>query len=248
MRLSSLTVLRRIAFACLGGVALICVAAVGILIYPQPLFAYHVAEGRLELYSDRPFDPKQGRQVLANIERRMAASPLNDDNKYRIFIANSDWRNRLVFLWSYGAGGVNYYPLRNVFIRAADIDADRVKKRSGALVEPPRTLAYFGAHEIGHSLVAAKLGALAHQRLPVWIREGLADYIAFGGEVEIDELARGLRRDVPELDPQRSGLYARYRLMVAYLLEREDWTIATLLKSPPSGDAVKQRLLKHTKN
>ena len=240
--------LRRVVFGCLGGVALVCVAATGILAYPQPLFAYHVAQGRLDLYSDRPFDPKRGRQVLADIERRIAPSPLNDDKKYRIFIANADWRNRLVFLWSYGAGGVNYYPLQNVFIRAADVDADRVRKRSGALVEPPRTLAYFGAHEIGHSLVAAKLGALAHQRLPTWVREGLADYIAFGGEVEIDELARGLRLSAPDLDPQRSGLYARYRLLVAYLLERENWTIGELLKSPPSGDAVEQRLLKRTGN
>ena len=228
------------------GVLFVCAAALGLLTHPQPLFAYHVAQGRLALYSDKPFDPARGREVLAEIERRLARSPLNDQKHYRIFIANTGWRNRLVFLWNYGAGGVNYYPIPNVFIRKADIDADRVMTSFGMPVPPPRTLASYGAHEIGHSLVAAQIGAIPHFRLPAWVREGLADYIAFGGEVDIGALAQDLRKGAPDLDPHRSGLYTRYRLLVAYLLEREGWTIAQLLAAPPAQASVEQRLLSNT--
>lgn len=231
------------ALGLVGGTLLVCAAALGLLTYPQPLFAYHVTLGRLELYSDRPFDTKRGRQVLADIERRVASSPLNDRKTYRIFIANAGWRSRLVFLWNYGAGGVNYYPLPNVFIRKANIDTDRVMTSFGMPVPPPRTLAYYGAHEVGHSLVAAQIGAIAHFRLPAWVREGLADYIAFGGNVDIDALAQDLRNGAPDLDPKRSGLYARYRLLVAYLLEREEWPIEQLLSAPPTQEAVEQRVL-----
>jgi len=159
-----------------------------------------------------------------------------------VFVANAEWRRRLVYLWNYGAAGVNYYPLRNVFVRRSDIDADRVLRDAGP-VPPPRTLGYYAAHEIGHSLIGERIGALANQRLPVWIREGVADYIGFGGEVDIDALTRALLASEPEMDPKRSGLYARYRLLVAHFLQREGWTIDALLASRLPQDEAERRLL-----
>lgn len=239
-------ILRRIAFGCAGGFLFLTAAGIGILTYPQPLFAYQVAQGRLELFSDRPFDLDKGRLILSDIERRLAASPLNDDKIYRIFVANENWHNRLVFLWNYGAGGVNYYPLRNVFIRAADINSDRVKTSSGTPIPPPRTFAYYGAHEIGHGLIGARVGPLANHRLPAWIREGVADYIAFGGDVDIGALTGRLRAGEAALDPKRSGHYVRYRLLVAYLLEREGWSIDQLLASKLPRAAAEEHLLAGT--
>lgn len=46
-------------------------------------------------------------------------------------------------------------------------------RHSGAFVEPPRTLAHYGAHEIAHSLTGEATGPLRYHRLPVWGREGL---------------------------------------------------------------------------
>src|ERR1700754_598760 len=110
----------RIALAFAGAIALVAATAAAVLAHPQPLFAYHLEQGRLQIWSDRPFDPDQGRRVLADIERRVAQSAFTfGGGTHRIFIANAEWRRRLVFLWNYGAAGVNYYPLRNVFIRAS---------------------------------------------------------------------------------------------------------------------------------
>jgi len=229
-----------------GATVLLTAILAAMLAYPQPLFAYHVEHGHLELWSDRPFNPDKGRAVLADIERRVAHSPFTlGDATHRIFIANDEWRQRLVFLWNYGAGGVNYYPLHNVFIRAADVDANRLLRVRSTV--PPRTLAYYGAHEVGHSLIGARIGAIANWRLPKWIREGMADYIGFGGEVDIDELTRALLADESDLDPARSGLYARYRLLVAYMLRREGWTADRLLASGLSQDEAEWRLRSHTR-
>jgi hypothetical protein len=221
--------------------------ATAVIAYPEPLYAYHVEAGRLALYSDRPFDPDKGRLILADVDRRLATAPAgiaDPDSAYRIFVSNEEWRRRGTFLWNYGAGGVNYYPIAgSIFIRQADIDHDRLFSSDGAHVPAPRTLAYYGGHEIAHSLIGRKVGAIANWRLPVWIRDGLADYVGFGGDVDIDALTAQLRSGDRDLDPRASGLYARYRLLVAYFLEREGWDVDALLASNLPQDEAERLLL-----
>jgi hypothetical protein len=233
--MTSLRVLRRVVLAFLGAAAILSAMVVGVLAYPVPLYAYHVEAGRLGIYSDRPFDAERGRAVLADVERRLRGAPeaLRDDaSAYRIFVTNDDWRRRLVFLWNSRAAGVNYYPIAgNVFIKRSDIDADRVLHGDGTPVEPPRTLAYYASHEIGHSLIGRHIGARANWRLPAWIREGVADYIGFAGEVDVEALGRAWRAGDPVLDPKRSGQYALYRMLVAFLLVHEGWSVDRLLAS-----------------
>jgi hypothetical protein len=240
----SIQAMRHILRACAGAALVLGGSVIAVQAYPQPLFAYYIEHGRLQLYSDQPFDAGNGRRVLADVERRIANSPLDErTGVHRIFVANASWRRRLVFLWADGAGGVNFGLTRNVFIRPADIDADRVMSPLGTPVAPPRTLAYFAAHEIGHSLISERIGSLANWRLPVWIREGLADYIGFAGKVDIEALTRALRADEIDLHPKRSGLYARYRLLVAYFLDREGFSVDQLLVSNMSQPEAEQRLL-----
>lgn len=226
----------------------VAAAGAALLTYPEPLFTQRVEAGRLSLHSDRPFGAANGRRILADVERRLAAAPAaiaDPHAKYRIFVANSEWRRRATFLWHYGAGGLNYYPIGggSVFIRQSDIDRDRVIRSAGDEVEPPRTLAYFAAHEIAHSMIGKHTGAIGNWRLPEWIREGLADYVGFGAQVDIDGLARAFRAGAEDLDPKRSGTYARYRLLVAFFLERERWSVERLLASGLPQSEAEKRLL-----
>jgi hypothetical protein len=233
--LKLLPLLRRLALGLAATLLFAGAAVAGIIAYPEPLYAHHVEHGRLRLYSDRPFDHDNGRALLAEVERRLAAAPpdiRDPDSVFRVIVSNSEWRRRLTFLWNYGVGGVNYYPPGGaVFIRQADIDAGLVLKGNGTPVALPRNFAYYASHEIAHSLVGRRVGAIANWQLPVWIKEGLCDYVAFGGEVDIETLTRALRAGDRDLDPKRSGLYARYRLLVAYFLQREHWTADRLLNS-----------------
>ncbi len=222
------------------------VSMAAVLAYPQPLFPYHVALGRLEIRSDAPFNAESGLNVLRDIDARLRKTSLDTGTEtHRVVVVNAQWRARLTFLWNYGAGGVNYYPLtRNVFVRSSDIDVGLVRRpSSGEFVPAPRTLAYYGAHEIGHSLTAARVGILAYRKLPVWIREGVADYIGFGGVVDVASLAKQLKDGHPDLDPDRSGLYARYRLLVAYLVTTEGWSIEKVIADAPRQIEVESALL-----
>src|SRR4030081_307977 len=111
------------------------------------------------------------KRLLAEVDRRLRLASLDHGNgEHRIFVANSYWHARLVFLWDFGTGGVNYYPLtRNVFIRESDIDSDRVLRTAGP-VPPPRTLAYYAAHEIAHSLAGEAVATPAYHSSPARTR------------------------------------------------------------------------------
>jgi hypothetical protein len=219
-------------------------AGVAVLVHPQPAFAYHVQSGRLSLFSDKPFDTERSKSLLAEVDRRLRLASLDHGNgEHRIFVANSYWRARFVFLWNFGVGGINYYPLtRNVFIRESDIDNDRVLRTAGP-VAPPRTFAYYAAHEIAHSLTGEAVGPLTYHSLPAWIREGVADHIGLAEKVDFEDLIERLRAGDPELDPKRSGLYLRYRLLVAFFLDHEHWSLERLLASPMPQPEAEARML-----
>jgi hypothetical protein len=221
------------------------VATIGAaLVHPQPAFAYHVQSGRLSLFSDRPFDVEKSKRVLKEVDRRLRLASLDHgDGEHSIFVANSYWHARLLFLWNFGAGGVNYYPLtRNVFIRESDIDDNRVLRAAGP-VPPPRTFAYYATHEIAHSLAGEAVGPFGYHSLPAWIREGVADYIGLAQQVDFEDLIERLRAGDPELDPERSGLYLRYRLLVSYFVDHEHWSLERLLASPTPQPEAEARML-----
>lgn len=223
-----LKILSFTAFFCLA----LCGTALAALAYPQPFFPYSAMQGRLWLYSDQPFNPERARDLLNEVERRLARSSLNDAYVHRIFITNSEWRRRLLFLWNMHASGLNYYPVtRNVFIRWADIDHDRVMTSAGSPKPAPRTLSYYAAHEIGHTLIKERLAPLQQFHLPRWINEGLADDIGFADDADIKGLALRLQSGDPELDPLRSGHYDLNRLLVVFVLKHKGWSAAELVAS-----------------
>lgn len=226
--------MKRAAAGLIAALLLAAVAFVAALNSPVLLFPFHATLGRLSLWSDRPFSPVLATAVLADVEARLQTSPLDDRKSHGVCITNASWRRMLFFNVAGGAAGVNYYPLsNNVFIRQADIDRDRVIGASGKPAEPPRTLAYYAAHEIVHSFTAERLGPgrLWNARLPQWVREGYADYVGFGGRVDVDELYRRYQARDATLDYHRSGTYARFRMLVAYLLTGRHWSVDQLLAS-----------------
>lgn len=220
-------------------------AILAMLIAPQPLFAYHTTHGDLELWSDQPFTEAAGQRLLRQVKYRLNQSQLyRRGQTHRIFVVNSAWRRRLLFLHHYGAGGLNYYPItRNVFIRQSDIDSGRVLHHSGEPVAEPRTLAYYAAHEIGHSLTGEEAGTLRFMQMPVWVREGIADYIALPEAGDLDGLLAAHKAGERSMDPAKSGLYMLYRLLVTMALEKHGWSMEQLLASRLSRQEAEAVLL-----
>jgi hypothetical protein len=230
----------------LSAVFLTALAYVAVLAFPQPLFANYVAYRNFEVWSDRPIDASIER-VLDDASRRLRSSELySSDQSYRIFICNSRWR-----LWLYSqtftaqmGGQADTWLTRNVYIREADIASNSIRSpgQGPILDAAQRTLSYYIAHEITHVLESATFGRLMMLQYPQWLLEGYADYVGKGGDFDFDQNRQLLINDDPLLDYRRSGLYRRFHLEVALLLDKKALTIRTIFADPPSEDELLSEL------
>ncbi len=205
--------------------AVIGALGLALFLYPQPLFAWSVQSDNLSLYSDRPFSPEAGRTVLEQVQRKLAASPLySTQERYAIFICNTDWRRALFFLGDQHAGGLVYYPLStNVFLSGANMEDNRLISSSGKPDVLGRKLDHFMVHEIAHDLTGQTMGWLRYHDLPIWIREGYAEYIGSQGVFNYSEAEEAFRTDAVVMNTPASLPYRRYNFLVAYLLEKHQW-------------------------
>src|SRR4029079_2299793 len=103
-------------------------------------------------------------------------------------------------------------------------------------------LDYFIAHEITHTLTAQAVGWVDYYKLPQWVREGYADYVGKGSAFNYDEAKSAFLADVPEMNWEKSGLYWRFHLLVAYLLDRQHWSVQRLLTEPMEQAAIEDAI------
>jgi hypothetical protein len=215
-----------------GGVTLLLALSYLLLLcFPHPLFVYKYSTEGLNLYCDDPIPPEAGR-VLSDVHGRLKKSPLDEGRPTQnIFICNHRWRYLLLTNINAGGGGVAYgfFP-SNVYLRKSDIARNILFRPSGEPAGPDRPLSYFIAHEITHNLTSRFLGPLVYWRLPAWKREGYADYVGKGGNFDFKKNLELFREKDPTLNPQASGLYLRYHLLVAELLDRKGISVQALLQ------------------
>lgn len=222
--------------------------AVGLIVLctPQPLFAHRLSYGRYQVWSDRPIEP-QIKGVLDDVTRRISRSAIySPDQRFRIFICNDQWRLALYSeRFSGGMGGVADTAFtRNVYIRRADIPHNWLIPPHGwKTTMSDRPLSYYLAHELTHVMESRAFGRGSSVRYPDWLNEGYADYIGKGGGFDMAKNAADLRAGVREMDPKASGLYRRYHLEVAYLLDRQGMTIRQLYADPPDEAALRARII-----
>ena len=218
------------------GVSLLVAIALSYLLllcFPEPLFCAEAQRHHIYVYSDQPLPPAIN-VLLKEVERRLAASPLyRAEQIHRVFLCQSPRRFAFFTNVNAGAGGVTYvYFNRSIFLRPARIAANRLLAPSGQEVPGNRTLVYFITHELTHDLTISHLGARAYSRLPEWVREGYADYVAQGDTFNFRLAREQFLRGAPAMDPARSGLYLRYHLLVAYLLDIKGISVDALLTQP----------------
>ncbi len=227
--------MRRAGLAVAGVIA----AWLALAIHPQPLFAYSAQRANVVLHARAPLPPQAG-ALLDDVVARVARSPLYDAGRtHHVFLCDSPPLFALFALWNRNVGGLaQIYFGGNVFIRPSSIERNRVIGPSGDDKPGERTLAYFVAHEVTHAMTADRVGRRRYHGLAAFQQEGYADYVAFGRPVDFARGRELLERDAPEMSPRRSGLYLRYELMVAHLLERRGMTVDELLARPIDPAAV----------
>jgi len=228
------------------GLAVVTVGAAGSLLlrHPSFLFPYSCDEGDLALYSDRPFTVEEARPVLAQVRARLRTSPwYRVGRRDAVFVCNSAWRRRVFCLGNLRAGGLNYAPLTtNVFLSGARIGANRLVSPNGWVVDDERTLCYFIAHEIAHSLTCERLGAWRFFRLPDWLREGYADYVGRGSVYARPGAGAAFLAEAPEMNFPTIAPYLRYNLMLGFCVEQEGRSLDAVSAEAEERTAVEARL------
>jgi hypothetical protein len=224
------------ASAALTAVAL----AVGALIvWPDPLFAFSLGAGKIVVASDRPIDAAGGERLLRDCEALLARSPLKADSRqYHVYVTNDDWRHHLFFLMRSKPLGLTYYYGfgGSAFLGGANFETGRIVHWR-YVAPPPRTLAYFCAHELTHVITGEHVGMAAFLRMPDWVREGFADYVGFEPRQPFEQLRDALgERPVHNRLMQTYGSYPRYRLLVTYFFEKKNWSVDQLLATTLSED------------
>jgi hypothetical protein len=219
----------------LGWVLLVTLCAyAGLLAFPRPLFAYTHVAGTLTFHSDAPIDVVGAEAVAQDIRAKLDASPFPiGREQFSLYVTNTDWRRRLLFLPAPDAGGFVVVLLtpRHTFLSGGDFPTGRLRAQDGRLLPPPRTLSYYGAHEIAHLLAAWRVGSLrAYVLMPEWVREGIADYAGLGPVRDIAALWRDFgERPLGRKEWDAHGYYIRYRMLVTHFLDHEGWTLDQLL-------------------
>ena len=234
------------ALSILGIIAVLALYLV-LLRHPGHFFKYTFTRGTITLYSDEPIPSRSAGEVLDDVRKRLGRTPLFHQTAARqrtIYICNRNWRFILFANLRHHVGGLTYAPLNdNIYLRAAHIDANRLVGMSGHEVPGERTLGYFIAHEIAHTLVADELGAARFWRLPTWINEGYADYVAKGADFSYEQATGQLRRGDREMAPELSGLYLRYHLLVAHLLDKKGVSVSNLLSGEYDPAQIEREIL-----
>ena len=214
-----------------------------LLLHPQPLFAYSARDAAILLHAREPLPPEvQG--VLADALRRVETSPFYSAGEtYDAFLCD-DTRTFTAFtLWNRGAGAVSQWDLTgNIFLRPSHVERNRLVGASGRETPGERTLSYFIAHEVTHTMLARGIGRWNYAHLQKWQVEGYADYVGKAGQFDFAQNLAAFKADTRELDPKRSGLYLRYHLMVAFLLDRQGMTPEALLAGPIERAEIENRL------
>jgi hypothetical protein len=218
-----------------------------IFIFPGIFFAHQITYKTFTVYSDRPID-KNIEFVLDDTIRRLATSDLyNSGQRYTIYLCNDLWRLRIFNFGNVDVGAIAYGDVtEDIFFRPVDIKNNKIiPPDSWQFAKKPSTfddrpLSYFIAHETTHILESVYTGRRSWKS-PTWLIEGYADYVGKAGEFDFAENLRLYKENAPELDPSQ-GLYRRYHLTIAYLLDIKKMNIKDIFANPPSEEKILEEL------
>jgi hypothetical protein len=226
---------------------LLMVLAVGELLllrYPGAFFNWSATAGGLTICSDRPFAQEDAEKVAEMVRQRVHASPLYTKGRHDgAYICNSRWRRMVFFIGCYHAGGLNYAPMTsNVFLSGGKMDENRLISPAGTVVQGEMTLAYYIAHEIGHSLTMEHFGFWCYWRAPSWLREAYADRIARGSVFNRPEARAAYLAEAKEMNWPAVAPYLRYNILLGQLIENEGRSLDEVFRSRISQEEAERHL------
>ena len=209
--------------------------------FPSFLFSHKYQNANLIIYSDKPI-PSNINKITDEVLLRLKKSSIFNKNKtYSVHISNDSWRWALL---SYPAnlttriGGFNAGFHGNAFLRPSIISENKIIPPGSYLLDAEqRDLVYFITHEVMHALLYDEVGYISNFiNYPRWFQDGYPDYIA-KNSFDFKKNLMQFKRNEKRLTVQ-SGLYVRYHLYVAYLMDIKGYTIKEIIKNTPDESDI----------
>lgn len=221
--------------------ALICYIA--LLAYPMPLFAFHHSYKQFNVYSDREI-PVEIESILDTVQNNIQKSDLyNPEYQFNIFFCNESWRLTLLARNTNVGGNVSGVVSPNVFVRESDIKSNRIIPPNGWMHDADnRPLSYFLAHELTHSMQAL-YDRFMIVKVPRYVMEGYADYIGKGNRFSYNEFRQKYIEKHPYMQ-ETSGLYNRYHLYIAHLMDVHGMSIEEIIETLPDEESIGEEILR----
>jgi hypothetical protein len=220
---------------------LVALAGALVVAFPAPVFSSSLTRGTITLHATEPLPPN-AIAIMDQALARLRRSPLYDPARsVDVFVCRNDWRWLLFSGLNGRAAAVARAPFsHDVIIRGANFRENRYLQAGGRLSPAERPLSYLLAHEVTHVLIADALGLAESYRLPAWLSEGYADYVAHEGRFDRAAALRTLSRATEPT--RREGRYLPYMLLVDSAL-RQTPRIIELLRTPPDQNQLRSELL-----
>ncbi len=227
----------------LAGLLLLVLAYGALHAHPHPLFAHELKVGTVVLHARQPFPPNTI-ELLREVEARLSTSPMyRADHPHDVFLCDTPALYAFFSPHHPDTGGETYFWLANVvFLRPVDLAANRLISPLGTPVPEPRTLVYFLTHELVHAQTWDALGLRGYLALERWQEDGYPDFVA-NRAFDAADATEKLRRGDPTLDPEKSGLYLRYHLLVHHALG-SGLSVEQLLSGPRDAAPIEAELLR----
>lgn len=217
------------------------VAYVLLLSFPQVLFAHEMSYRNLTVYSREPFD-KNIYAVLDRVESQLAASEINNPEvRPKIFLTSSYsfYKSISLFIGGNSFGkGFPLLPTSNIFINRSDVSQDLVFRRASE--NDRRSLSGVIAHEVTHLLIQKRVGYWRNIRMPVWKKEGYAEYVAGGSTLPHET---GVRMWKANPKDETGYQYFKYYMLVKYLLEHDKLSVEELFNREIDVPALEEKVL-----
>ena len=211
------------------------------LCFPEFAFKNKLTVDFVTVYSDEEIPVSEMTAILQTAEERLQKSVLYKPSVHqRIFIANNPIRWRYFTNINYKAGGINYVPLNHsIFLRKVDIKNNRLYGPSGKISGGDRTLDYYMAHEMTHTLEYQSMPRYKYPFKTNWVLEGYCEYVAHDSQNYEMVLDKYLY--TPENKSEK--YYTRARTMVAYLLEVEKLPVSSFWSKVGEYDIILKRAI-----
>jgi len=205
------------------------------------LFAHQISYKGFHVFSDRPVTPHISGVLDDAIARLEHCELYTESAEFNLYLSHNNWLFTF-FTRNPNAGGqVNFLVSPNIFIRACNLESNELIPPNGWMFEmETRPLSYFIAHEAVHVL-QRRLDPLMIIKSPVHVVEGYADYIAKRPDFDFMDYRTLLLEEDPSMNPKH-GLYKRYHLYNAFLIDSLEMSFKQILDTQPELESTLDRV------